>query len=629
MPIEVSCPACGVKLKAPESKAGKKAKCGKCGARVRIPGPVPHVDSVGETHMLMPAPAPGLPGDDEPVPMASAVDDLDPLPVAPPLTSAISTPSNPGRPAFGSATSELKPKSKPKAPSISPPPAPSPPTPEMLSLDDEPAPTPPAAPGGPFAFIAPHAPLPKGGSKSKLKAIEEEKPRPNENPKDEPVEEHRGYVRPGERKGGNTLLLAGIIGVIAIAASIVAVVVYLNKSKPPEQAKTAEKKDETPEPPKDDKNGKKEQKTEPAKKDGSIPKGDAKQQAGDPPLPMLALPPMARTMQFRVLAAKPEFTQGPSNAPIQVDAPFDKVKRFFLTENRVAQDVVVVWQASAEAGGKGERFAVDLYSGTTGKRVERFEYDGDEAEPKCDVATDGKHFTAITADGKITVWNLAEKTKALEGFDPYSEKPEHKKAGLAGLFFARNPNNLITVTTAGAVHLFELATRKQIGEFVPPKGSAGRIAMGKNVAADDGRASVVLVASGAVYQISTLAPLSVAWKLELGGDLGRTLGIATVGVPGRVAIAFETDVPKKKEQGLLFCLPNNKPLLFRWPDRAGEPAAIHWAGMNMAVISTARRTVGRRGGEDVFARGAGRDARREGAARRNRVVALVSDSQSS
>ena len=169
-----------------------------------------------------------------------------------------------------------------------------------------------------------------------------------------------------------------------------------------------------------------------------------------------------------------------------------------------------------EAGAK-ESGTRSGYSGTTGKRVERFEYDGDGLDPMCDVATDGKRFAAITADGKITVWSLAEKTKALEGFDPYADKPEHKKAGLAGLFFARNSNNLVTVSTAGAVHLFEIATRKQIGEFVPPKSSAGRVVVGKNVAADDGRASVVLLAGGVVYQISTLAPLSVPWRLERRG----------------------------------------------------------------------------------------------------------------
>ena len=38
MSIDVPCPACGAQLKAPESKAGKKARCGKCGEKFRIPG---------------------------------------------------------------------------------------------------------------------------------------------------------------------------------------------------------------------------------------------------------------------------------------------------------------------------------------------------------------------------------------------------------------------------------------------------------------------------------------------------------------------------------------------------------------------------------------------------------------
>src|SRR6476620_5599879 len=88
MPIEVSCPACGVRLKAPDSKAGKKARCGKCGGRVPIPGPAPFSSSPGEAQKLRAGPVPGSP-DDDPVPLATLVEDFDTLPPA-------STPSRPG-----------------------------------------------------------------------------------------------------------------------------------------------------------------------------------------------------------------------------------------------------------------------------------------------------------------------------------------------------------------------------------------------------------------------------------------------------------------------------------------------------------------------------------------------------
>ena len=38
MPIVVVCPSCGKSLKAPDTAAGKNAKCGSCGTAIRIPG---------------------------------------------------------------------------------------------------------------------------------------------------------------------------------------------------------------------------------------------------------------------------------------------------------------------------------------------------------------------------------------------------------------------------------------------------------------------------------------------------------------------------------------------------------------------------------------------------------------
>ena len=70
--------------------------------------------------------------------------------------------------------------------------------------------------------------------------------------------------------------------------------------------------------------------------------------------------------------------------------------------------------------------------------------------------------------------------------------------------------------------------------------------------------------------------------------MGRSFGIAAVGVPGRIAYAFET---AKKERGVLFCMPKEPPIIYRWPEEAGEPAGIHWSGTNMAVVATTRGAV--------------------------------------
>ena len=59
---------------------------------------------------------------------------------------------------------------------------------------------------------------------------------------------------------------------------------------------------------------------------------------------------------------------------------------------------------------------------------------------------------------------------------------------------------------------------------------------------------------------------------------------------GRIAYAFEA-AGAKKERGVLFSMPNDKPHLYRWPDAAGEPAGIHWSGTTMAVVATTKGAV--------------------------------------
>jgi hypothetical protein len=608
--------------------------------------------------------------------MADSVEEeYDPLPLplppagkapaasAKPAAPASPAPSNPGRPSFGSAgklpsvppppppaakkpargstekrppvnlPTPLPPPAAKKPASVpSPPPAPAQ---EVLSLDDDPAPAapPPAKPapdpepplataapepaasGDPFAFAAALVTNPKGGSKAKQKAIDNEDHRPKAKSKekgrddadaDEPEEgEGRRYVRPGAQKSGKVLLFAGVLGLVALGAAIAAVVVFTNK-KPAEQVKSTEKKDEPPAPspadlqppdPKgggDAKGGKKESsKTDPPKKDSNNP--PKTNQKGGPTDPasgvgVLELPKNIKTFQFRPAPAKPaKVVQSPNEPAVKVEVPFDKVRRFFPPQNRV-QDAVVVWQSNPGILGKGERITVDTYSGMTGGRIGRFEYDGDGRDTKCDASADGALFAAVTADGKVSVWNLADKSKPLDGFDPYADKPDHKKAGLAAVFFARDPKNLVTVSTAGAVHLFEVATKKQLGEFVPPNGVPGRVVLDKNVASEENRSSIVVAVGGVIYQVTTAAPLSVAWKLEQ-GEVGRSFGIAAFGTPGRIAYAFETDASGRKDRAILFCLPDAEPVVYRWQDRAGEPTGIRWAGTDMAVVGTTRGAV--------------------------------------
>jgi hypothetical protein len=73
MSLEVPCPGCGTKLKAPENMLGKKARCKKCNTKFRLTGPDAGGDSVGESQLLsaVELPAPRLPDENSgDVPMA-------------------------------------------------------------------------------------------------------------------------------------------------------------------------------------------------------------------------------------------------------------------------------------------------------------------------------------------------------------------------------------------------------------------------------------------------------------------------------------------------------------------------------------------------------------------------------
>jgi hypothetical protein len=704
MSIEVPCPGCGLKLKAPDDRVGKKAKCKKCGTSFRVPGPV--VDSVGESQQLSVVTTP----EDEDVPMAAAAEEFDdPLPVPIPPPAPPARPASPPAPAtnvaalpsadaFDFSTAPKAPartasgaaKSTPAAPGLppkpaassppKPPPAPPPlppkaaavkPAPEVLSLDDEePAPpsppavkkstpaSPPAPPPAPepkppasnvpftlstdtkdeskirkkkrdeeeeaqeevdkrakkaarkaaaaaaapleeetagaedpFGFYS--EPAPKSETKSKKQRDEEE----------EAKEGHR-YRRPEERPSGvKPLLIAVVLALAAIGAVVGAVMVNRRQAREAERIqkeaeqkkKDEEKKKDEPEPTAPEQ--KAEPKKDTPKKD---PPKDSSQEISPKKDAPKELPPKAlveqgmKTFQFRPLSAKPEVILKPNPPAIVIAAPFAKVKRVFVPADRRKQDVVVVWQSNPGVGGKGEKLSVDIHSGANGGRILQFDYDGDGKDTMCDVSADMKFFAAVGPDDKISVWNLADKSKVLEGFSPYADVPGGKKPELAAIYFAQNSAEFVTVSTAGVVQLIQIAGKAQLSIFAPPGTPVpGSVIAGKNVATDDDRKSIVLAVGESVYQISTVAGLPTTWKLDL-GEVGRPLGIAVLGIKGQIAYAFETipNAKKEKEKVILFCT-NDKDVraFYRWPDAAGEPVGAMWAGPGLAAIPTERGVV--------------------------------------
>ena len=590
--LEVACPGCGSTLKAPDTMAGKKAKCKKCAASFRLPGGEA-ADSAGDSHAL------------------SATD----LPTQP-ATEAATGGFNFGALYDAVAADNPKPKSLHKA---APPPAPDakgkkaaaksahkaaalPPVEkfevndgvpeaksEVLSLDDDE----PEAAAEPFTF-------PGGGGPELADAGPQALVRSKPTLEEAPRRGGGNYRAKHPRKSGKGMMVIGVVALLAVGGGIGAAVVMMTKKKDPEPVKKAEEKkeDTPPEEKKDDKKGAKDDKkgakdttlkTTPKPKDTP---GKEKEPAKDVPVVLgpgaaavdpgpgsvaLALP-AGQNISLKPLGAKPALFQPPAGKA-DIEAPFAAIRRVFPTNKTT--DGGVVWKSSDGFQGKGEKLTLDMYS-PAGRRTDRLEFDGDgRAEPVCDLSAAGDHF-AHAADGKITVWKVQGKSKLLDKFDPYADKPEHKRAGIGALYFTADAKGLVSVSTAGAVHLWDVAAKTELGEFVPPKATPGRVAQGKGVAITPERDSIAVAVGGTITQVGIGDKLDARPLADLKGDVGKSLAMGTVA--GKVLYAFET--ADKKEKAVMLVAPDGTFRVLRVPAAAGDPVSAGWADGQMAVVGT-------------------------------------------
>src|SRR5438477_2119952 len=190
----------------------------------------------------------------------------------------------------------------------------------------------------------------------------------------------------------------------------------------------------------------------------------------------LELAKTVRTLRFEADPQKPAVAAS-DRRPIDLAA--GSIRAVFPPAIKGISDTAFVVQVAAGFQGKGEKLALERFSPVGGKRPDRLEFAGDgKPEPACDVTPETDLFVHA-ADGKLTVWRLADKSKAVDAWDPFVEMPEHKKAGIAAVYFV-TPDSVATITTAGAVHAWELSSKKMLGEFVPVKGAPpGKVAAGK------------------------------------------------------------------------------------------------------------------------------------------------------
>ena len=98
MAITVRCPECGKRLQAPDSAAGKRAKCPNCSKVLVIPEPVYEAEEFAEEPAPAPAPEPApAPQPAGPRDLSDLLDEADEYPLqAPPPTLPTPTPSSIG-----------------------------------------------------------------------------------------------------------------------------------------------------------------------------------------------------------------------------------------------------------------------------------------------------------------------------------------------------------------------------------------------------------------------------------------------------------------------------------------------------------------------------------------------------
>ena len=326
-----------------------------------------------------------------------------------------------------------------------------------------------------------------------------------------------------------------------------------------------------------------------AKTESSVAKGAAespREPFASARRPLLGLP-RGQVISFQPIGAKPEGVQGPEGV-LAVEAAFPSVRRVF-PPLRPDADPAILWQSAPGFQGFGEKLTLDLFSPQTGRRVNRLIVDGDNSPtPLCDFSVDAGLFAlAHGKTGKVWVWNTRDGRKILDAFEPYAGKPEHHQAGLAAIYLTEPPDRLVTVSTAGAVHLWDVASKKLLGEYVPPEVKPGSIAAGKNVCSGPGRQSIVLLAGGTLYKVEVRPKVAGSAVAELGGEFTQALGLAASG-DGRAVFALETETKGKLEKAVMALGPDGNHTFYRWPENIGDPISAGWCGDDLATVATSR-----------------------------------------
>jgi len=606
MSVEVICPKCGAKLKAPEAAIGKRAKCGKCRNPVLVTAP---------TTATSPPPQSG--GEPEPFP-------------------TLSESENP----FDFGASAL---TSPPRPSVSPPP------PSRDTPSPAPAPVPAAhtsssTANSPFAFAQDFSPSSNSSSRPRSSRHSPRSSQATITDTPPPASTSgSGYRSPKDRPASNRLLYISIAGgIAALILGVVGVYVYLDGSRRAAEALLSKKKaadssdtsadtsqgpadsqakqtttnpvpsqasapesgpppQKNPTPTKKDTSAKgNPARSQPTKVDNTLPqtKGNPLSQTpapshnpgqdpGPPPdATLLRLPRSVRAFTFAPAPAAGQLADRVRHT-VKLPVPSSAIRHFVPPANANTDDAFVVYQQPGGDASQPPRWVLERIS-PVGTRLARLDWEDDRPWPLVAVHISEKQSLCMAAiQNRIRIWDLTSKEIINEGIDPFTGLPEAQAAGIAAIYAVPDPQKFIVVATSGIAVVYDWSQGKVSQQFRPPQPQAGRVRWLQSTAVDSQQQSWVMAIGGTLYHFRCDSQLTPLAQIPLGGDVQRSLALAAEG--GRFVYVLEAGDASQRERVILFTTDQgeNSFRLLRWPKETGDPIAATWAE-STAVIRTSR-----------------------------------------
>lgn len=610
MAIEVTCPHCQSVLRAPEDKVGKKARCKRCQKSLIIPGH-PSADSVEDTQQLSVVdqnatvhdPSTGHSAGGDPFAFDAAPARTPPaptppkatrVPVAQPILPADAPASDPF--AFTDAPPAIVPPSTARKGSRAVPPSRAESAPQSQSREPEQAepvieepepflPTPDddnpfAIPADPFAVEAPVA----GGSRVSDRSHAKQKSRSSGTTSTSGVQ-RRSYQKQGGGKG--RLLMILLIGLVCAGGGGAGVYFFLQSQNPAEPA-TGEQAKAPGE-------------GAPAEPGGENPPeatpedGDPATQAATPSEKKSASSKRpGRTVTVAGGFKLPPFPKGPGEIVAKAKHSYSleiepvKVRRVLIASDDAAI-AVVVWRSFDGFKGAGATDTVDRFSLNSGQRIDRQEIAADGvAWPRaCDLSPSGNLLASETPAGKITLWNLNDKAKVLDGFDPYRGAPAGQAPGIAACYFV-DEEKLAVVSTLGDVDTIDIPKKERVVEGTRVDGITAEnpLVDQRTVAITPDRKVVLIHAAGTIYEVPVATGKPRA-SLTLPRNPGAGYALAADASGARVLVAYEATDPGPHTRVVIARLGESKTELDTFLDAsAGKPVLAEWTGQETALAVT-------------------------------------------